>query len=82
MLLEISIFDVTGTVYWYTGDRRTKVLNIIRQHIFPNDVAKNMAKEVKKKSRGEIELGKSKLTEYLAEKIIVRLILQKRRGNQ
>ena len=61
---------------------RTKVLNIIRQHVFPNNVAKNMAKDVKKYLRDEIKLAKSKWTKCIAEKFIVWLILQKKRGNQ
>ena len=63
-------------------DKRTETLNTIRQNRFTNNVAKNMAKDVKKYLRDEIKLAKSKWTKCIVEKFIVWLILQKKRGNQ
>ena len=47
-------------------EKRSKVLNLIRQNNFPQDRAINMAKEVKFNLREGIELAKSKWTEVLA----------------
>ena len=63
-------------------DKRTETLNTIRQNLFTNDVAKNMAKDVKKHLRDEIKLAKSKWTRCIAENFIIWLILQKKCGNQ
>jgi len=50
-------------------EKRSKVLNLIRQNNFPKEPYINMAKEVKFNLRESIQLAKSKWTENLANKI-------------
>ena len=67
--LEVSSNKETESSGWYNFSRnllkpfmnkRTQVLDIIRQNYFHKDVTQNMAKEVKKHLIDGIELAKSK----------------------